>query len=104
MKLDAYLRIHGLTSVEFAKRAGLEGKQVVHNYRHGTRFPTPENLRRIREATKGAVTADDFVDQHAGASPPPTVAPPTTPKRRKRTTPAPESTPAEPSPPRNEAA
>jgi transcriptional regulator with XRE-family HTH domain len=70
MKLDAYLREHRLTSAQFAKNAGLVGKQVVHNYRHGSRFPTPEALRRIREATNGEVTSEDFVDQHAGESPP----------------------------------
>lgn len=81
MKLDAYLRVHGLTSAEFARACGLSGKQLIHQYRHGLRFPTPENLRRIREITSGDVTADDFVDQHAGASPPF----PPRPKRRKRT-------------------
>jgi transcriptional regulator with XRE-family HTH domain len=70
MKLDDYLREHGLTSAQFAEKAGLMGKQNVHNYRHGHRFPTSKNLRRIREATNGAVTAEDFVDQHEGKSPP----------------------------------
>ena len=42
---------------------------TVHNYVHGERFPTPENLLRIRVATGGLVTADDFVDQHTGAAP-----------------------------------
>jgi transcriptional regulator with XRE-family HTH domain len=70
MKLDDYLREHGLTSAQFAKDAGLVGKQTVHNYRHGLRFPTSENLRRIREATNGKVTSEDFVDQHEGESPP----------------------------------
>jgi transcriptional regulator with XRE-family HTH domain len=64
MKLDDYLREHGLTSAEFAKLSGIMGKQSVHHYRHGLRFPTPANLRRIHDATKGAVTANDFLDQH----------------------------------------
>lgn len=81
MKLDIYLRERGLTSAQFAKNAGLVGKQTVHNYRHGIRFPTPENLRRIREATNGAVTAEDFVDQHAGESPPYAVVPKTRTRR-----------------------
>lgn len=87
MKLDTYLREHGLTSAQFAKDAGLVGKQLVHNYRHGLRFPTAENLRRIREATNGAVMADDFVDQHAGASPPYLISetPPLSKPRAKRT-------------------
>jgi hypothetical protein len=65
MKLDDYLRERGLTSAEFAKLAGLAGKQSVHHYRHGLRFPTAENLRLIHTATKGVVTANDFMDQHA---------------------------------------
>lgn len=76
MKLDAYLRERGLTSAQFAKDAGLVGKQVVHNYRHGRRFPTPENLRRIHDATNGAVTANDFMDQHAPAGLSDTTPPP----------------------------
>ena len=68
MKLDAYLRERGLTSAQFAKDAGLVGKQTVHHYRHGLRFPTAENLRRIYVATNGEVTANDFMDQHAPAA------------------------------------
>jgi hypothetical protein len=64
MKLDAYLSERGLTSERFGKTAGIPSKQTIHNYRRGIRFPSPQNLRRIREATNGAVTADDFVDQH----------------------------------------
>jgi transcriptional regulator with XRE-family HTH domain len=70
MKLNDWLIAQNLTSAEFARIAGLGDKQAVHKYRHGERFPTPENLRRIREATNGAVMPDDFVDQHAGESPP----------------------------------
>jgi transcriptional regulator with XRE-family HTH domain len=70
MKLDAYLNEHGLTSERFGKAAGIPSKQTIHNYRRGIRFPSPQNLRRIREATHGAVTADDFVDQHTETVPP----------------------------------
>jgi len=74
MKLDAYLSEHGLTSERFGKAAGIPSKQTIHNYRRGIRFPSPQNLRRIREATNGAVTADDFVDQHTESLPPATQA------------------------------
>ena len=70
MQLDTYLSKHGLTSERFGKVAGIPSKQTIHNYRRGTRFPSPQNLRRIRDATKGAVTADDFVDQHTDHAPP----------------------------------
>ena len=69
MKLDAYLSEHGLTSERFGKAAGIPSKQTIHNYRRGIRFPSPQNLRRIREATNGAVTADDFVDRRTESLP-----------------------------------
>lgn len=65
MRLDAWIIKEGLTSAAFGELAGIGGKQLVHKYRHGERFPSHENLRRIREATKGAVTSEDFVDQHS---------------------------------------
>jgi transcriptional regulator with XRE-family HTH domain len=65
MKLDDWLKARKLTSAEFARLSGIAGKQAVHKYRHGERFPTPENLRLIHDATDGEVTANDFMDQHA---------------------------------------
>lgn len=68
MQLAAYLEVNRLSASEFARISGVGPRQVVHNYLKGLRFPTPENLLRIRRATNGAVTADDFVDQHTQAS------------------------------------
>lgn len=70
MQLKAYLTQHGLTAAEFARVAGFRSRQLVHAYAAGQRFPTPENMLRIREATAGTVTADDFVDQHTGGPAP----------------------------------
>ncbi len=64
MQLATYLAESGKTASEFARDSGIGSRQVVHKYLTGQRFPTPENLLRIRRATNGAVTADDFVDQH----------------------------------------
>jgi transcriptional regulator with XRE-family HTH domain len=75
MKLDDWLKAEKKTSAEFARLSGIADRQAVHKYRHGERFPTPENLQRIRRATGGAVTANDFADQHAPqSSPPPKIA------------------------------
>ena len=52
-------------AAEFARQSGIGHRQVVHKYLRGLQFPSPENLLRIRQATGGAVTADDFVDEHA---------------------------------------
>jgi transcriptional regulator with XRE-family HTH domain len=93
MLLKAWLTAHKMSDAEFARLSGIGQRALVQKYRHGRQFPAPENLRRIREATNGAVTADDFVDQHAGASPPPPTPPPPSPKRRKRTPPPADATP-----------
>ena len=63
MHLRAHLSETGETAASFAARVGVDVK-TLYRYLSGERFPTPENLRRIRDATGGAVTADDFVDQH----------------------------------------
>lgn len=63
MQLKSYLATEGRTPAMFAAEVGVT-VQTLYRYLSGERFPTPENLRRIREATGGAVTADDFVDQH----------------------------------------
>jgi transcriptional regulator with XRE-family HTH domain len=85
MKLDDWLKREKLTSARFAVLSGIANKQAVHKYRHGERFPTPEALRLIHDATKGEVTANDFLDQHA---------PPAAPPRKRRTRrAAPDSTP-----------
>lgn len=64
MTLDQWLTERGMTAVNFASLTGLT-KQAVHKYRRNLRFPGPDNLRAIREATGGQVTADDFVDAHS---------------------------------------
>lgn len=64
MTLDQWLSQHRISSAEFGRTSGIGDRQLVHKYRRGERFPSPENLRRIRDATAGAVTADDFVDEH----------------------------------------
>jgi hypothetical protein len=63
MTLDQYLRDNRLTSASFAVLAGIPSKQTIHNYRHGYRFPTRDNLIKIRDATGGLVTSEDFVNQ-----------------------------------------
>jgi transcriptional regulator with XRE-family HTH domain len=69
MRLTDYLRLHGLNSAEFAKIAGIRSRQTVWNYRHGLRFPTPNNIRLIDTATRGAVTAEDFLRHYEELNP-----------------------------------
>lgn len=68
MNLNDHLRASGEPVAKFAGRVGVDVK-TLYRYLRAERFPTPENLRRIREATGGAVTADDFVDQHTAGQP-----------------------------------
>jgi transcriptional regulator with XRE-family HTH domain len=85
MTLKDWLAKNKMTDAEFARVSGIGQRALVHKYRHGRQFPAPENLRRIRTATKGAVTANDFLDQNATDSPPaPDLATPiaSAPKRR----------------------
>lgn len=63
MTLDQWLTARGMKATDFASLAGLT-KQAVYYYRRNLRFPGPDTLRAIREATGGQVTADDFVDAH----------------------------------------
>lgn len=67
MTLERYRNLHRLTYLRLAALIGLRGTgaaRTVQRYAAGMRFPAPSVLRRIREVTAGAVTADDFVDQH----------------------------------------
>ena len=73
MTLEQFRSRHRLTYQQLADLIGLSGGgacRTVHRYATGKRFPPPDMLRRIREATRTAVTADDFVDQHTGTFPP----------------------------------
>ncbi len=63
MKLATYLETNAIKSAAFGRSVGVS-KQTMFKYVRGICFPTPSVLKRIRVATDGKVTADDFVDQH----------------------------------------
>jgi len=70
MKLDDYLTKHKLTDAAFAERIGRSQPSVNRLRREETK-PDWETVRRITEATKGRVTANDFTPpapSHAEAS------------------------------------
>lgn len=60
MQLDTYLREKTITAEEFGRMVNAS-PGAVRKWRSGERMPRPEHLARIREATGGAVTANDFV-------------------------------------------
>lgn len=67
MKIDDYLKASGSTDPEFADRIGVS-RQALWRYKSGIRTPRPAILARIREATDGQVTANDFVPLPAHAN------------------------------------
>lgn len=61
MKLDAFIKTHGLTGEEFAAKAGIS-RSDVSKYRSGRSKPKDDAMRKIFAATNGLVTPNDFYD------------------------------------------
>jgi transcriptional regulator with XRE-family HTH domain len=68
MTLSDYLKLNGITEVEFAALIG-RSQSAVNRIKLGRRQPDWETLRRIAKATQGAVTPNDFLPK-AVSSPP----------------------------------
>ena len=64
MFLGDYLERNGIKKTRFAEKIGVT-HESVRRYVSGKRFPKRDILARIEEATTGAVTYDDFREQHA---------------------------------------
>lgn len=60
MKLDDYLTAHNLTDDAFANIIG-RSQPTVNRLRRDQTKPDWETVRRITEATKGKVSANDFI-------------------------------------------
>ena len=60
MRLNNYLKYSGKTHKDFADDLGLS-VSAVHKWLYGQRFPRREHLEKIKELTKGEVTANDFI-------------------------------------------
>lgn len=60
MKLQDYLSKHELTDAAFALKVGLSQSQISR-LRRGRSLPSWEAISAIATATKGKVTADDWV-------------------------------------------
>ncbi|MGN7160849.1 helix-turn-helix domain-containing protein [Sphingomonas sp. SAFR-052] len=58
MTLDSYLVSKGITEPAFAAMVGLN-QSTVNRLRKGS-VPSPNVMRRILDATSGAVTPNDF--------------------------------------------
>lgn len=69
MKLAAYLKHTDQTYRQFAAKLGCDAGQV-NRWANGRRSPTLEMCARIRAATDGLVSADDFLPDEAAPSVP----------------------------------
>lgn len=67
MTLDAFMRATGISAEEFAAKVQAS-PGAVRKWRSGERIPRVVHLRKIREATDGAVTAEDFYCQASEAA------------------------------------
>jgi len=70
MTLRQYLALAGLTQHEFGSQIGVS-QIAVSRYVNGLRMPRREHLRRIIEATEGAVMPNDFVGANTAPQMPP---------------------------------
>lgn len=59
MQLSDFLELYPGGASRFAGAIGVS-YQAVWRYLAGERIPAPDVMVRIKEVTKGAVTADDF--------------------------------------------
>lgn len=60
MTLADYLKNQGETMYSFAKKMGLT-YPAVWNWVNDGAIPDPENMRKIAQLTKGAVTPNDWI-------------------------------------------
>lgn len=60
MNLRSFLSGSKMTDARFAEIVGAS-EAAVRKWKYGERTPRPEVMLRIRAATNGAVTADDFL-------------------------------------------
>lgn len=60
MQLSTYMKERGIDDDAMASLIGDCSASAVRKWKYGERVPRPNHLRRIVEATEGAVTANDF--------------------------------------------
>lgn len=61
MKLSHYLALRNIGDADFGVQIGVS-RQAVHRYKTGERVPEWSVLAKIKDATAGAVTPDDFLN------------------------------------------
>lgn len=61
MRLGIWLKQQRVTQMQFAETLGIS-RNYVSELGAGKKWPSREVAQRIREATRGMVSADDFLD------------------------------------------
>lgn len=68
MLLQDWLEKNHMTPADLAKASnGRITRSAISLITHGRRFPRPGTIKLFLELTKGAVTANDFMDARANA-------------------------------------
>jgi len=65
--LTKFRSVQGMSKAELARLAGTT-RQTIHRLENGEQTPSLALLHRIREATGGAVSSDDFLPSSEGAA------------------------------------
>jgi transcriptional regulator with XRE-family HTH domain len=66
MQLASFMSERSLSDEELARMLGCSA-HAVNKWRRGKRFPRQRQMARIREATGGLVTPDDFMPSISSA-------------------------------------
>ena len=66
MTLTEYMDRLNLTDTEMARRLGVS-ISGLGKWKNGRRHPSPRHMIRIRNATSGVVTPDDFLPEKVAA-------------------------------------
>lgn len=62
MRLNEWMNAGSISDEALAARLEVD-RTTISRIRRGTRMPSPEMMRKIRDATNGSVTANDFVHE-----------------------------------------
>ena len=62
MKLADFLSARNITATAFADKVGVS-QPAMHRYLNNNRFPKPEIIARIEDATGGKVKFHDWLEQ-----------------------------------------
>ena len=63
MQLSHYLSTHNITQFKFAAKLDI-CPATLWAWVKGKKFPRQKNINKIFQATKGAVTQQDWIDLH----------------------------------------